>query len=359
MSTGKFVLSQSSRSRSSSRYWYVDHGFFGYVMSVLTALVTGGHLLIPVIAYELVTKQAWATFFWGQYFRLLECLNRRLPCAHFLAHFLCVGIAFSVTCGTHLLWSHKAYEARWPLQVFYMLFHTSSCQWSMLGWIVDHRVHHKWSDTDGDPHNPSRGVMFGHIGWLFRPVHPEMVTRSQTLDYSDLHSDPIIMFQHNHYLKLLVIFGFIIPTAVPVYFWNESLWTAFLVGAVFRILLMLHITFLGNSAAHNFGDKPYSAKIAPTDSVWTAIIMYGGGYHNFHHMFPSDYASSEPFRKVNLSRDFIKLMAKVGLAYNLKTASQSVVDKEKANVLRQKNIRLGLTNFHEAADHGYDLMYKK
>ncbi|KAI1283826.1 Delta(9)-fatty-acid desaturase fat-6 [Halotydeus destructor] len=334
----QFVLSQNTELKKANGYWFVDHGFFGYVVSAFTVVFTGGHLLIPFIAYELFANQTWATFFW--------------------THLLCFFIAFGMTCGTHLHWAHKSYEARWPLKVLYMILHTSGAQFSMLTWIRDHRVHHKWSDTDGDPHNPSRGVMFCHIGWLYRPLHPEMVTRSQTLDYSDLHSDPVIMFQHNHYTKILAVFGFIIPMAVPVYFWNESLWTAFLVTVPFRILLMAHVTLMGNSAAHNFGDKPYNANIAPTDSVWTAIIMYGAGYHNFHHMFPSDYASSEPFRIFNFSRDLIKLMAKVGLAYNLKTASQSVVDKEKAKVLREKNARLGITHFHETADVGYEVMYQ-
>ncbi|KAI1286105.1 Delta(9)-fatty-acid desaturase fat-6 [Halotydeus destructor] len=335
----QFALSQNTGPKTGNYYWFVDHGFFGYVNSPLTAVLTAAHLSLPFIGYELVTKQAWATFFW--------------------AHLLCIGTTLSINCGTHALWSHKSYEATWPLKVFYMLLHTASGQWSMLTWIRDHRVHHKWSDTDGDPHNPSRGVMFCHIGWLYRPLHPEMVTRSQTLDYSDLHSDPIIMFQHNHFFKILAVTGFIIPIAVPIYFWNESLWTAFLVTAVFRIVFMAHITLLGNSAAHNFGEKPYNSKMAPTDSVWTAIIIYGGGYHNFHHSFPGDYASSEPFRKVNFSRDFIKLMAKVGLAYNLKTASQSVVDKEKANVLREKNALLGITHFHQATNVGYDLVYNE
>ncbi|KAI1283808.1 hypothetical protein HDE_12634 [Halotydeus destructor] len=67
----KFVSSQSSRSRNSSRYWYVDHGFFGYVISGLTVVFTGAHILLPVMAYQLVTQQAWATFFWGQYLVLV------------------------------------------------------------------------------------------------------------------------------------------------------------------------------------------------------------------------------------------------------------------------------------------------
>ena len=30
-------------------------------------------------------------------------------------------------------------------------------------WVRDHRVHHKYSDTDADPHNSHRGFWFAHM----------------------------------------------------------------------------------------------------------------------------------------------------------------------------------------------------
>ena len=62
-------------------------------------------------------------------------------------------------------------------------------------WCRDHRVHHKWSDTDADPHNTLRGFFFSHVGWLLRKKHPEMRRKGRTLDFSDLTSDPVVKFQ--------------------------------------------------------------------------------------------------------------------------------------------------------------------
>lgn len=42
----------------------------------------------------------------------------------------------------------------------------------MYVWVRDHRQHHKYSDTDADPHNASRGFFFSHIGWLMSKKHP-------------------------------------------------------------------------------------------------------------------------------------------------------------------------------------------
>lgn len=41
------------------------------------------------------------------------------------------------------------------------------------------------------------------------------------------------------------------------YLWNESFVNAFFVAAMFRWTFILNATWLVNSAAHKWGDKPY------------------------------------------------------------------------------------------------------
>ena len=40
----------------------------------------------------------------------------------------------------------------------------------------DGRVHHKFSETDADPHNAKRGFFFSHVGWLLVRKHPQVTT---------------------------------------------------------------------------------------------------------------------------------------------------------------------------------------
>lgn len=61
-----------------------------------------------------------------------------------------------ITAGAHRLWAHRAYKAKLPLRVLLMLFNTIAYQYSVIHWCRDHRVHHKYSDTDADPYNASR-----------------------------------------------------------------------------------------------------------------------------------------------------------------------------------------------------------
>ena len=71
-----------------------------------------------------------------------------------------------------------------------------SIQNSLYTWCRDHRLHHKHSDTDADPHNANRGFFFSHVGWLLVKKHPMVKEKGKTIDMSDLEADPVIMFQH-------------------------------------------------------------------------------------------------------------------------------------------------------------------
>lgn len=82
------------------------------------------------------------------------------------AFFLYQISGFGITVGAHRLWSHRSFKANLPLRIILMIFNTIAFQDSALHWCKDHRVHHKYSDTDADPHNSTRGFFFSHVGWL-------------------------------------------------------------------------------------------------------------------------------------------------------------------------------------------------
>ena len=58
-----------------------------------------------------------------------------------------------VTGGAHRLWAHRSYKAHWTIRTFLMLMFSIANQGSIYHWARDHRVHHKNSETDADPHN--------------------------------------------------------------------------------------------------------------------------------------------------------------------------------------------------------------
>lgn len=231
----------------------------------------------------------------------------------------------SITAGAHRLWSHRAYTARLPLRIFLALVGTSAVQESIYDWSRAHRAHHKFTDTDADPHNAKRGFFFSHIGWLMMEEHPEVPEKKERLDSSDLLADPVVYYQHKYYNILVLLSCIVLPTLVPALLWGESAWYAFLVAGMLRLVLTYNITFSVNSVAHIWGAHPYDERIDPAQNTLVSFFALGEGWHNYHHVFPFDYRTSEFPWKINPTTMFIDLMNYFGLAYDLKSVTKDVI----------------------------------
>lgn len=233
-----------------------------------------------------------------------------------------------ITAGVHRLWSHRAYKARLPLRIFLMLCQSLAFQNSIYEWCRDHRVHHKFTDTNADPHNSGRGFFFAHMGWLMCKKHPDVRERGKTIDMSDILADPVVKFQKRLYFVVMPICCFVIPALYPYFVLGSSLQVCFFVCSMLRYALSLHGTWLVNSAAHFYGMRPYEKNISSVDSKLVAVIAFGEGWHNYHHVFPWDYKAGElGTYQYNWTTAFLDFMARIGQAYDLKSVSQDMILK--------------------------------
>ncbi|XP_045767207.1 acyl-CoA Delta-9 desaturase-like isoform X1 [Maniola jurtina] len=230
-----------------------------------------------------------------------------------------------VTIGAHRLVAHKTFKASPLLKVILLFGQTMAGQNSVFIWSRDHRLHHRYSDTDGDPHNSKRGFFFCHMGWLMMKKHPYVLNLGMRIDMSDLLADPIVMFQKKYYYYLYFLIAVFIPVFVPCYYFGETLRTSLLTCYFARYMTQLNGTWLVNSAAHLYGTRPYDKKLQPVESWFVSFISLGEGWHNYHHAFPWDYKAAELSMHFNQSASFIRFFEKIGLAYDLKTASPEMV----------------------------------
>lgn len=220
----------------------------------------------------------------------------------------------SITGGYHRLWAHRAYEARLPLRIFYMLFGAQALQNSILIWCSMHRVHHKSvDDVDHDPYSIKRGFWYAHMGWMLRD-YP-----SQKLDFSnvrDLERDPVVMFQQKHYLGLALVMNIGLPALVG---WAYGEVGAFLIlTGLLRLVVNHHFTFFINSLAHMWGRRPYTEDNSARDNDLIALFTYGEGYHNYHHLFSWDYRNGVRWWHIDLTKWWIAAWSFVGQARNLR-----------------------------------------
>ncbi|VDN08152.1 unnamed protein product [Thelazia callipaeda] len=281
------------------------------------ALFAALHIASLVGLYQLIFLCKWRTMIWY--------------CSCWL-----MGV-FGITAGAHRLWSHRSYKAKWPARLFLVFCNSMAFQNDVIEWSRDHRCHHKWTDTDADPHNTTRGMFFAHMGWLMVRKHPEVKRKGSQLDLSDLFKDPMLAFQRRHYLKTVFFAWFIVPTFVPMYFWSESFMIAFYTCTLLRYCSTLHGTWLINSAAHKYGFRPYNPHISPVESLWLAVTAMGEGGHNYHHTFPQDYRTSEYVLHFNITKLFIDILVFLGLAYDMKVVPQEIIERQKAKYAVKRN----------------------
>lgn len=68
---------------------------------------------------------------------------------------------------------------------------------------------------------------------------------------------------------------FVIPTFVPWYLWGESLWNAYFLASILRYTISLNVTWLVNSAAHMYGNRPYDKYINPRQNTFVTLGAIG------------------------------------------------------------------------------------
>jgi stearoyl-CoA desaturase (delta-9 desaturase) len=132
--------------------------------------------------------------------------------------------------------------------------------------------------------------------WMALNQNPKDKGRT---DISDLNQDPIVVWQHKHYGKFILVFGMLFPMLVAGLGWGD--WKGGLIYAgILRFFFLQQATFCVNSLAHWLGDQvshypchplfyilttsqPFDDRNSPRDHVITALVTLGEGYHNFHH----------------------------------------------------------------------------
>jgi fatty-acid desaturase len=181
----------------------------------------------------------------------------------------CIGMTMTY----HRLIAHRSWCPPKVIEHAGALVATLGLTGSAISWVAIHRKHHKFADTEKDPHSP-RFKGFIYCQWLsmFEVVELRYVT--------DLIKDPFYRFQHKYYFIIclaysLGLFILLEPFAVVYAFLAPAcvLWNA---GS--SIITISHL----------FGSKEHNIK-SNAGNIWIlGLLVWGEGWHNNHHANPSD-----------------------------------------------------------------------
>src|SRR5262245_66084792 len=65
---------------------------------------------------------------------------------------------FGITLGYHRLLTHRSFQTPKPVEYCLAVLGSLANQGGPLQWTATHRVHHRYSDKEGDPHSPNDGI---------------------------------------------------------------------------------------------------------------------------------------------------------------------------------------------------------
>lgn len=232
-------------------------------------------------------------------------------------------IAWVISAGYHRYFAHKTFECHPLLKIFYLVIGCAAYQQSALVWAADHRLHHRFVDTDKDPYNIKKGFWWAHIGWLFADDPPSRETLLKNAP--DLAKDRWVMLQHKYWVWLSIPLAIGLPLAIGFMIGRPV--GMFLWGCVLRIVITHHTTFTINSISHYFGTQPYTDENSARDVWWLGPILCGENYHNYHHCFPSDYRNGTRWYHWDPSKWSLWLLSHTGLVHSLRRVPSSTVLK--------------------------------
>jgi len=220
-----------------------------------------------------------------------------------------VSGSLGIGMGYHRLLTHRGYKTPKWIEYFLTTCAVLALEGGPIFWVATHRIHHQFSDKEGDPHSPRDGKWWAHVGWILvgKSMHHDTKTLSRYVP--DLAKDKFhVWITKYHYVPMVVV-GLILLAigGIPYVLW----------GIFFRTVLGLHATWLVNSATHLWGSRRFQTRDDSTNSWWVALFSFGEGWHNNHHAHPVSARHGLTWYEVDLNWYGIWALSKLGLARDI------------------------------------------
>ena len=211
-----------------------------------------------------------------------------------------VGIALCY----HRLLTHRSFKVPRLLEYLLTFCGVLAAQGGPVGWVSTHRLHHAFSDTPQDPHSPVKNFWWGHMGWFL--YDDPRRARCWALD---LARDPVHRFLNRTQGLCPVLLGVLLYVigGFPWVIWGLSV----------RTVVVYHVTWLVNSAAHTWGYRTYKTNDRSTNCWWVALLSFGEGWHNNHHAFPRSARHGLRWWELDLTYLTIRILAFLRIARNV------------------------------------------
>jgi stearoyl-CoA desaturase (delta-9 desaturase) len=196
-----------------------------------------------------------------------------------------------------------------------------------LWWAGHHRHHHRYADTEEDPHSPIRhGFVWSHIGWLTSRANfpTKMKYVREWARYPELRW----INRFDVVIPLLLAAGLyglgaLLEKTAPGLETNGAqmlIWGFFISTTV-----LLHATVTINSLDHMWGTRRFDTPDTSRNNFILALITLGEGWHNNHHHYAVSARQGLYWWEIDITYYLLVFLSWLGIVYDLRPIPQRVL----------------------------------
>lgn len=240
--------------------------------------------------------------------------------------------------GYHRLLTHRGFECSAWLERILAIVGVLCLEDTPARWVAIHRMHHRRTDEQADPHSPLVSFLWGHMGWLFVQNRACQDISQYGRISRDLLRQPFYMWFERKLAWLLVyvahaVMYFAVGCMIG---WGiDGVWlsgvqfgSSLLVWGVFvRTVTVWHAAWFVNSIGHTWGYRNYETNDSSRNSWFVALMANGEGWHNNHHADPRCAIHGHKWWEFDLAGLTIKALEKVGLVWSV-----ALPDRDSRNI---------------------------
>lgn len=232
--------------------------------------------------------------------------------------------SLGVGLGYHRLLTHRSFKAPKWLEYTLTIFGTMALQNEPYKWVATHRIHHQFTEMEGDPHSTRPGFWWAHMMWIFKGTaqdHDEVTFKKYVPDLLKDKGQVLIA----KFFYVPIILSAILLFAVGG--WGAVLW-----GVVVRCIFGWHSTWFVNSLSHMFGKRRFETTDDSTNNWFVAILTFGEGWHNNHHAQPTSARHGLAWYEFDMNWITIRIFEKLGWAEKIRVfkAEKTTIELEQA-----------------------------